>query len=106
MADTNWQIVEVGHRDTRIMLDLRDPSASYFNIHYIDMAGDETYVEYVHNIDIFGGEERVEIDRCAGNKFGPVGDHEKAIRQEIKKRGLHLGTTMGHEGGNREACAW
>ena len=88
MADTNWQIVEVGHRDTRIMLDLRDPSASYFNIHYIDMAGDETYVEYVHNIDIFGGEERVEIDRCAGNKFGPVGDHEKAIRQEIKKRGF------------------
>ena len=88
MADTNWQIVKVGHSDTRIMLDLRDPSASYFNIHYIDMAGDETYVEYVHNIDIFGGEERVEIDRCAKNKFGLVGDHEKAIRQEIKKRGL------------------
>ena len=67
MADTNWQIVKVGHSDTRIMLDLRDPSASYFNIHYIDMAGDETYVEYVHNIDIFGGEERVEIDRISGN---------------------------------------
>jgi hypothetical protein len=31
MADTNWQIVKVGHSDTRIMLDLRDPSASYFN---------------------------------------------------------------------------
>ena len=89
MADTNWQIVKVGHRDTRIMLDLRDPSASYFNIHYLDLAGDETYVEYVHNINPFSGEEeRVEIDRCARNKFGPVGDHEKAIRQEIKKRGL------------------
>ena len=72
------------------MLDLRDPSASYFNIHYIDMAGDETYVEYVHNIDIIGWEERVEIDRCAKNKFGPVGDHEKAIRQEIKKRGVAI----------------
>ena len=68
MADTNWQIVQVGHSDTRIMLDLRDPSASYFNIHYMDMAGDETYVEYVHNIEIFGGEERVEIDRCALDK--------------------------------------
>ena len=88
MADTNWQIVKVGHRDTRIMLDLRDPSASYFNIHYLDLVGDETYVEYVHNINLFGGEERVEIDRCARNEFGPVGDNEKAIRQEIKKRGL------------------
>ena len=88
MADTNWQIVQVGHRDTRLMLDLRDPSASYFNIHCIDMAGDETYVEYVHNISILGDEERVMIDSCASYKFGPVGDHEKAIRQEIKKRGL------------------
>ena len=52
------------------------------------MAGDETYVEYVHNISILGDEERVVIDSCASYKFGPVGDHEKAIRQEIKKRGL------------------
>jgi hypothetical protein len=87
LADTNWHIVEDGDRDTRVMLDPHDTSAPYFNIHYMDMAGDNTYVEFVH--DNGGPEaERVEIDRIWEGGVGPVGDHGKAIRQEIKKRGL------------------
>ena len=87
MADTNWHIVEAGDRDTRVMLDPHDLSAPYFNVHYMDMAGDNSYVEFVH--DSGGSEaERVEIDRIYIGGVGPVGDHEKAIRQEIKKRGL------------------
>ena len=66
------------------MLDLRDPSASYFNIHYLDLAGDETYVEYVHNINIFGGEERVEIDRCARKLI--VAPGTSLAQLEITKR--------------------
>ena len=87
MADTNWHIVEAGDRDTRVMLDPHDLSAPYFNVHYMDMAGDNSYVEFVH--DSGGSEaERVEIDRIYIGGVGPVGDHEKAIRQEIRKRGL------------------
>ena len=87
MADTNWHIVEDGDRDTRVMLDPHDPLAPYFNIHFMDMAGDNSYVELVH--DSGGSDvERVEIDRIWIGGVGPVGDHGKAIRQEIRKRWL------------------
>jgi hypothetical protein len=87
MAGKNWHIVETGPRNTRVMLDPNDPKAPYFNVHYWDIAGDNSSIEFVHNN---GGTEleRVEIDRITIGGVGPVGDHEKAIRKEIEKRGL------------------
>ena len=83
-----WKVVDVDHHHTRLMLDLKDPSAPYYEIKYIDLVVDDTEVFFVKPSLLATHVERVLLDRITKYGGGPKWDHEKAIREDIARRDL------------------
>ena len=85
-----WKKVAINHRLDRYVLDLSNYKLPYYEVKWIDCAGDDHEVYFVvpeAHSGLWWTKKEL-IDRCNKYAFGPYFNHIKAIKEDSKKRGL------------------
>jgi bis(5'-nucleosidyl)-tetraphosphatase len=88
--DAKWKKIAIDRRLDRYVLDPSKYKLPYYEVKWIDLAGDDHEVHFVIPGDYIGlwkGSKET-IDVCNKYAAGPYYDHLKAIRADSRKRGL------------------
>lgn len=90
--DAKWRKMAISHKIDRYVLDVTKYGLPYYEVKWIDMAGDDHEVYFVVPGDMLGiaKETRELIDNCNKYASGPYYDHIGAIKGDSYKRGLPI----------------
>ena len=88
--NTKWKRIAIGRRLDRYVLNPSEYKLPYYEVKWIDLAGDDHEVYFVIPGNYFGlwSDRRETIDVCNKYAPGPYYDHIKAIKSDSRKRGL------------------